>query len=62
MLHSISGHIKKNKIMNEDIRKKVGVAPIIEKLVETRLRWFGHIQRRPLEALVHKQTKWKIIQ
>ena len=28
------------------------MAPIIEKLVETRRKWFGHVQRRPLEAPV----------
>ena len=32
------------------IREKVGVAPIEEKLVQHRLRWFGHVQRRPPEA------------
>ena len=29
------------------------MAPIEEKLVQHRLRWFGHIQRRPSEAPVH---------
>ena len=29
------------------------MAPIEEKLVQRRLRWFGHIQRRPSEAPVH---------
>jgi hypothetical protein len=28
------------------------VAPIEEKLVQHRLRWFGHVQRRPSEAPV----------
>jgi hypothetical protein len=28
------------------------VAPVEEKLVQHRLRWFGHIQRRPVEAPV----------
>jgi hypothetical protein len=28
------------------------VAPIKEKLVKHRLRWFGHIQRMPVEAPV----------
>jgi hypothetical protein len=28
------------------------VAPIEEKLIQHRLRWFGHVQRRPYEASV----------
>jgi hypothetical protein len=28
----------------------LGVAPIEEKLVQHRLKWFGHVQRRPPEA------------
>ena len=35
------------------IYMRVGVAPIEEKLIQHRLRWFGHIQRRPPEAPVH---------
>ncbi|GMP36936.1 hypothetical protein CsSME_00008867 [Camellia sinensis var. sinensis] len=31
-----------------------GVAPIEDKLRENRLRWFGHIQRRPTEAVVKR--------
>jgi hypothetical protein len=34
-----------------DIRDRVGVTPIAEKLVQHHLRWFGHIQRRPLDAV-----------
>ena len=34
------------------IRERVGVAPIEEKLTQHRLRWFGHVQRRPPEAPV----------
>jgi hypothetical protein len=29
------------------------VAPVEEKLVQHRLRWFEHIQRRPVEASIH---------
>ena len=29
------------------------MAPIEEKLTQHRLRWFGHVQWRPLEAPVH---------
>ena len=28
------------------------MAPIEEKLIQHRLRWFGHVQRRPLEVPV----------
>ncbi|KAG2648850.1 hypothetical protein PVAP13_1NG067966 [Panicum virgatum] len=40
------------RVRNEVIRDRVGVAPIEEKLTQYRLRWFGHVQRRPLEAPV----------
>ena len=29
------------------------MAPIEEKLIQHRLRWFGHVQQRPPEAPVH---------
>jgi len=32
----------------------VGVAPIVEKLVENRLRLFGHVERRPVDAVVRR--------
>jgi hypothetical protein len=53
MLRWICGYTRKDRIKNDDIRDKLGVAPIQEKLVQHRLRWFYHIQRRPPEALVH---------
>ena len=43
---------KKGRVRNDDIRDRLGVAPIEEKLVQHRLRWFGHVQRRPPEAPV----------
>jgi hypothetical protein len=52
MLRWICGHTRKDRIRNDNIRDKLGVAPIQEKLVQHRLRWFGHIQQRPPEALV----------
>jgi len=30
------------------------VAPIKEKLIQHRLRWFGHVQRKPAEAPVRR--------
>jgi hypothetical protein len=42
----------KGRIKNNDIRDKLGIAPIQEKLVQHRLRWFSHIQRRSPKAPV----------
>jgi hypothetical protein len=52
MLCWICGHTRKDRIRNDDIKDKLGVAPIQEKLVQYRLQWFGHIQRKSLEAPV----------
>ncbi|RCV21622.1 hypothetical protein SETIT_4G152600v2 [Setaria italica] len=50
MLRWICGHTRRDRVRNEDIRDRLGVAPIEEKLIQHRLRWFGHFQRRPPEA------------
>ena len=54
MLRWMCSHIRKDKIRNEVIRNKVRVVPIEEKMRETRLRWFDHVRRRPVDALVWK--------
>jgi hypothetical protein len=53
MLCWICVHIRRDRVWNDDIRDRLGIAPIEKKLVQHRLRWFGHVQRRPLEAPVH---------
>ncbi|KAG2568615.1 hypothetical protein PVAP13_7NG408425 [Panicum virgatum] len=52
MLRWFCGHTRRNRVRNEVIRERVGVAPIEEKLTQHRLRWFEHVQRRPPEAPV----------
>jgi hypothetical protein len=52
MLRWIYDNTRRDRVQNDDIRERLGVAPVDEKLVQHRLRWFGHIQRRPAEASV----------
>jgi len=52
MLRWFCGYTRRDRVRNEDIREKVGVALIEEKLTQHRLRWFGHVQRRLPEAPV----------
>jgi len=35
------------KLEMTTLERELGVAPIVEKTVESRLRWFGHVERRP---------------
>jgi hypothetical protein len=51
ILRWICGNTR-DQVRNNDIRERLGVAPVEEKLVQHRLRWFGHIQRTPAEAPV----------
>ncbi|KAH1257082.1 Craniofacial development protein 2 [Glycine max] len=48
------GKTRQDKIRNGAIRERVGVAPIVEKMVENRLRWFGHVERRPVDSVVRR--------
>jgi hypothetical protein len=51
MLRWICGNTR-DRVRNDDICERLGVALVEEKLVQHRLRWFGHIQQRPAEALI----------
>ena len=47
------------KIRNEDIRARAGVANISEEIRETRLRWLGHMERKTEEDVV--MGTWKMV-
>jgi hypothetical protein len=50
MLRWICCHTRTYQVKNDDMRERLGVAPVEEKLIQHRLRWFGHIQQRPAET------------
>jgi hypothetical protein len=54
MLCWICGNIRLDRVRNDDIRDRLGVASIEEKLIQHQLRWFGHVHRRPPKAPVHR--------
>jgi len=61
MLCWMSSETRRDKIRNDNIREGVGVAPMVEKTVEVRLRWFGHVGRRS-EDFVIRVDKMENIQ
>jgi hypothetical protein len=46
----IYGHIRRDHVQNNDIYERLGVAPVLEMFVQHHLRWFRHVQQRPVEA------------
>ena len=45
MLRWSLGLTRYDRITNDDVRKRMGVAPITDKMRESRLRWYGHVIR-----------------
>ncbi|EYC30098.1 hypothetical protein Y032_0005g2449 [Ancylostoma ceylanicum] len=45
MLRRMSGITQPDRICNQDIQQRSGVAAIADKLHEARLRWFGQVPR-----------------
>ncbi|KAF3670793.1 hypothetical protein FXO37_08351 [Capsicum annuum] len=54
MLRWMCGLTRGDRVRNETIREKVGVTPVENKMWEVRLRWFGHVMRRGVDAPVHR--------
>lgn len=48
------GNTRRDKIRNDSISVRVGIAPIVEKMIESRLRWFGNVWGRPGDSVVRK--------
>jgi len=48
------GNTQRDKVRNEDIRIKIDIASIEENMRENRLRWFGHVRRKPTDVPVRR--------
>jgi len=54
MVRWMCGFTRLDGIRNGVIRSLAEVAPIEEKMRESRLRWFGHVKRRSVAAPVRR--------
>jgi len=54
MIRWMCGYTGLDRIRNVVIRERLGVAPLEDTLRETRLRWFGHVKRRSVDAPVRR--------
>ncbi|KAF3637054.1 UDP-glucose:glycoprotein glucosyltransferase [Capsicum annuum] len=54
MLRWMCGFTRADRVRNEIIREKVGVVSVEDKMREVRLRWFGHVMRRGMDAPVRR--------
>ncbi|OIT40319.1 exocyst complex component sec6 [Nicotiana attenuata] len=61
MLRWMCGLTRLDKIRNEVIREKVGVALVEEKMREARLRWYGHVRRRSPDAPVRSCEQLAVV-
>ena len=57
MLRWIKVNTQKDRIWNEEIHLKIGVASIDEKIWKISLKWFHHVRRgREINAVVKKSA------
>jgi hypothetical protein len=60
MLRWMLGISLRDRNRNEDIRKKLGVACISDKIREARLRWYGHVMRREEDSCLKRIMKAEV--
>ena len=53
MLRWTIGVTRLDRIRTEVVRERLGVAPIVDKMRESRLRWLGHVERRENDSVIN---------
>lgn len=57
----MSGNTLKYRMKNENIRDKLEVAPLQDKMRGNHLRWFGYVHTRRLDATIRRINSVKVI-
>ena len=60
MIRWMCGISMKDRRKNEELRRLVGVEPIITFIRSGRLRWYGHVMRKSDEDWVKKCLKYRV--
>ena len=61
MLRWSAGLTLLDRQRNEDVRSRFGVAPIAEKMRESRLRWYGHVLRREPDSVARRAHEMAVV-
>eukprot|EP00795_Rhopilema_esculentum_P008762 gene8762-biopygen9749 len=58
MKRSMLGVTRRDKIRNEDLRSRTGLKDVIEKVIEAKGKWAGHVARMKNHEWAKKTTEW----
>ena len=58
-LRLIYGITKRDRVRNVEVRRQLGVDPLILEIEKSQLRWLGHLLRMPPERKVKQLYEWK---
>ena len=61
MIRGMCDHMRLDRLRNGQIRDKVRVSSIEDKMREAKLRLFGHARRMSMDALVRRCAKINIL-
>jgi hypothetical protein len=53
-LRLAAGVSLKDKQRNENIRKRLGIGPVLQFIKRQQIKWFCHLQRMPINSLPYK--------